>query len=43
MKHENDVELCSMEDMVEFGVSKQIRGELGRGETIGYQNNYGYL
>ena len=28
MKHEGDAELCSMEDMVEFGVSKQIREEI---------------
>ena len=29
MKNEDDVELCSMGDMGEFGVSKQIRDKIG--------------
>ena len=36
MKHEDDAELCSMEDMREFGVSKQIIEEIEE-----RQNNWG--
>ena len=36
MKHEDDLELCSMEDMREFGVSKQIIDEIEE-----RQNNWG--